>query len=157
MTEFFRQNYTYISMGIFLLFSIPIWICDFISMRIPDLLVYAGTAALFCYRIAFGRFYLWQYVLAGILSVILFYVARRLSKNGMGWADVKYSATCGLYGGIFYTFPGYLLAALLCGTYFLILRLLNRFSKERAVPFAPFMGAGVLCVTLFPIVKHLGS
>ncbi|HAK68637.1 MAG TPA: hypothetical protein DEO40_00085 [Treponema sp.] len=142
---------------IFWAFSLAIAVHDLKSMKIPDLLVYSGTAVLFIYKAAFSRSGLTLCIISSLLSVALFAAVRSVSRGGLGWGDVKYSALCGLYAGLIGVFVGYIVSALFCALYFLILKALKKYDKEKAVPFAPFMAAGTIAVTLAPIVKTIGS
>ena len=140
---------------IFIGFSIPIAVCDIRSMKIPDLLIYSGISAMPGYRAAFLREGILLYICAALISAVLFVMVRKISKSGLGWADVKYAALCGLYAGLSYVFIGYVLTALFCGIFFLILKAAGRYGSGKAVPFTPFMALGTVSVMLIPIVKQL--
>ena len=142
----------YVTLMLFLGFSIPIAVYDLRTLRIPDILVYMGIAMLFCYRFACTRADFLIYVAAAIVSVLVFIIVRLSSKNGMGWGDVKYSAICGLYAGPVAVFAGYVIAVMLCGIWYAVGKKKGKVTKETKIPFAPFMAGGTLFMGILPLL-----
>ncbi len=157
MTDFLKGQPQCVSLILFTAFSIPIAVHDLRTMRIPDFLIYLGTAVLLAYRAAFTLQDLALYLAAAVLSFLLFMAVRGLTKKGLGWADVKYSAMCGICAGPLLVFAGYAVSAVYCGVYFLIRGIKKGDIKHEAVPFAPFMALGTVSVALIPIVKQLSN
>lgn len=145
----------YVTLIIFLGFSVPIVIKDIKSLTIPDILVYLGIASLLCYRFACTRADMLLYVAAAVVSVLLFIMVRLSSKHGLGWGDVKYSALCGLYAGPVAVFAGYVLAAASCGIWYAVRKKQGKVTKETKIPFAPFMAAGTVVFGALPLVTAL--
>ena len=155
MIDFIRSNPIFIASAIFMAFSIPIVVWDIRTMKIPDMLVYVGAAILSAYFIAFTGWDAILHLVAAALSFGLFMLVRKFAGNGLGWGDVKYSLVCGLYAGPLWAFAGYILSAVYCGLFFLVLKLSGRYGKDRALPFTPFMALGTVSVSAIPIVKQL--
>jgi len=155
--EFIRENPLYITAIIFIGFSIPIVVYDIKSMKVPDILIYMGLVTLLCYRVACTRTELVAYICAAVISFCLFILVRNVAKKGLGWADIKYSAFCGLYAGPMVVFIGYIVSVIACGIYFLVLKIMKRYDKNKAVPFTPFMTLGTISVAVLPIVKQFAS
>lgn len=153
MMDLIRGYPLVVSAIIFVGFSIPIAVYDLRTMKIPDILTYMGLVTLLCYRFACTRKELVAYICTAIISLCLFTLVRNFSKKGLGWGDIKYSALCGLYAGPIVIFIGFVLSAIFCGVYFLILKIAKKYEKNMAVPFAPFMALGTLSVTVMPIIK----
>jgi len=151
--DFITKYPLYITCIIFLIFSIPIVISDLKTKRIPDFSLYLGIITLLCYRFACTREDLIIYISAAVISVLLFVALKISSRHGMGWGDVKYSALCGMYAGPVAVFGGYIIAAITCAIWYLIMKKNGRISRSDSIPFAPFMAFGTFIITLIPIVK----
>ena len=157
MVNFIMANPLPVAAIIFAAMSIPIVVCDIRTMTVPDILIYAGSAAMLLFRVFFTRGELLLYIIAAVLSFGLFMLARRMAKKGLGWADIKYAAFCGLFAGPLLVFMGYVASALYCMAYFAVLKSRGRCRKETAVPFTPFMFLGTATIAAIPIVKHFTS
>ncbi len=152
--EFLNSHATLCAAVIFLIFSIPISICDIRSLKIPDLLNILLAVLLLAYRLIFSRNDVFIYCICSVLAFLLFWLVRRISKLGLGWGDIKYSPSCALVCGNL-CFPGFLLSSVFCALYFLIVKMTNRSNKAQKAPFAPFMALGTLSLSSIPIVQEL--
>ena len=155
--DFITSHPALITTLIFAAFSIAISIEDIRTMHVSDFLIFMGIIVMACYRFACTRDVLLLYLLTALLSVLMFMMVRSVSKRGMGWADVKYSALCALYAGPAAVFLGYLVAAASCAATFGILKRARGRDKSKPLPFTPFMAGGTLIVGAVPIVKGLIS
>ncbi|MBO4318951.1 MAG: prepilin peptidase [Treponema sp.] len=139
---------------IFLLFSIPISICDMRTMQIPDFLSIILSGILLCQRLIFSRNMFFLYIICAVLSFILFFLVRHISRLGLGWGDIKYSPSCALACGI-WCFPAFFAASLFCALYFFIVKNHKNKNTDKKAPFAPFMTLGTLALSSIPIVQEL--
>ncbi len=139
---------------IFLIFSIPICICDLRSLMIPDVLNLLSAILLVAYRLAFSRGNLFIYLICAVMSFVLFYFVRRISNLGLGWGDIKYSPSCALVCGP-WCFPAFLAGSVFCALYFFIVNSRKHSEKIQKAPFAPFMALGTLSLSSIPIVQEL--
>lgn len=157
MVSFIMENPMPVAATIFVAMSIPIVVCDIRTMKVPDILIYAGSVSMLLFRAFFTREQLLLYIIAAVLSFGLFMLARRMAKKGLGLADIKYSTFCGLFAGPLLVFMGYVASALYCMAYFAVLKSRGRSARETAVPFTPFMFLGTASIAAIPIVKHFTS
>lgn len=126
----------------FLIFSIPASVIDIKQKRIPDWIVFPGTAALLGLRaFSFGD-PLVRILLEMISGSLIFIGIHFLTKGKLGMGDVKFAALMGVFLG----FPGWFVAAGLAslpGLMFALTGLISgRLNKSSKIPFAPFLTAG---------------
>lgn len=155
--DFITSNPVPVSALIFLAFAIPISIMDFTTRKIPDLLNYMSSIVLLCYRFACTRHEFIIYFVSGVFSVVFFLFIRLYTKRGLGWGDIKYSASCGLYAGPIAVFVGFVYSAIICGIYILILKAMKKYTKGQQIPFAPFLAAGALLSSIPSLVMYFSS
>ena len=139
---------------IFLIFSVPITVCDIRSLKIPDFLNIILAVLLLSHRLIFSRGDFLMYFICSVLAFLLFWLVRMLSRLGLGWGDIKYSPSCALACGQ-WCFPGFLLSSVFCALYFIIVKLIKHSDKAEKAPFAPFMALGTLSLSSIPIVQEL--
>ena len=152
--DFVNSHATFCAAVIFLLFSVPISICDIRSLKIPDSLNLILGLFLLAYRLIFSWNDFYIYAACALLAFLLFWLVRRISKLGLGWGDIKYSPSCALVCGHL-CFPGFQASSVFCALYFLIVKLSRNSDKAEKTPFAPFMALGTLSLSSIPIVQEL--
>lgn len=157
LIEFITGNPIPVTAIIFLLFAIPISILDFTTSKIPDILNYMSSIVLMCYRIACTRQEFFIYFISGLFCVVLFIFIRLYTRRGLGWGDIKYSASCGLYAGPIAVFVGFIYSAILCGIYILILKAMKKYTKGQQIPFAPFLAMGALLSSIPSLVMYFST
>ncbi len=147
---FLTEYPQYVTLIIFLAFSIPVVVCDIKSMLIPDILLYMGSIVLLCYRFACTRSEFLIYLVTAAVSVILFVIIRITSRKGLGTGDIKYSAMCALYAGPAVIFAGFLVASVSGLIFYFATRKIRR---SRRFAFTPFMALGTLVTGLLPLLR----
>lgn len=141
----------YVTLIIFVIFSIPIIIYDTKTMFIPDILFYTGGLSLLLYRFACTRNDFLIYFLTAVISVLLFIIIRLCSKKGLGKGDIKYGAVCALYAGPAVLFAGFLISSLSGLIYYFIMKKLKKAGKSTKFAFTPFLFLGTLVTGLLPL------
>lgn len=147
---FLTEYPQYVTLIIFVAFSIPIVVFDIKSMLIPDILLYMGSIVLLCYRFACTRSEFLIYLVTAAVSVILFIIIRITSRKGLGTGDIKYSAMCALYAGPAVIFAGFLVASVSGLIFYFATRKIRR---SRRFAFTPFMALGTLVTGLLPLLR----
>lgn len=147
---FLTEYPQYVTLIIFVAFSIPIVVFDIKSMLIPDILLYMGSVVLLCYRFACTRSEFLIYLVTAAVSVILFVIIRITSRKGLGTGDIKYSAMCALYAGPAVIFAGFLVASVSGLIFYFATRKIRR---SRRFAFTPFMALGTLVTGLLPLLR----
>ena len=143
----------YLLPSLFIIFSIPICIYDIRTMHIPLWLLVVGGCVMpaFAAGMAFVTGQYQSLIISAcgaILLFSLFFIARLVSHQKMGWGDVIYASLCGFVSGV----PGCCYAAVIScvlgglafGVRFLIRK--NKNPSKNALPFTPFMFFGSLFV-----------
>jgi prepilin signal peptidase PulO-like enzyme (type II secretory pathway) len=136
---------------VFLAFSVSISIIDIRSLRIPDILTFAGCACLLLYDILFAQASLVSSIIGALVIFTVFFLVRKITNDGLGFGDVKYSVLCGLYCG----FPVILVAGALsaffglCWYGLLVMRNGKESIRRLRIPFAPFLSVAALCAVFF--------
>jgi prepilin signal peptidase PulO-like enzyme (type II secretory pathway) len=127
---------------IFLAFALPASMIDIRSYRIPNMLVFPCSAAIFIFLLVFQINLLPNRAAAALLSGLFFLIIRRVT-HGLGLGDVKFAMLIGLCCGLPWAYTAFLAAALTGIAAFLMAR--RGETKKRApLPFAPFLTAGVI-------------
>lgn len=131
---------------IFCVFSIPVVIYDLKYCKIPVFFCYLGFIILFIFDLIFYRESV-LYNSAGAVSIfLLFFLIKKISENGLGNGDLKYSIMCGYFSGVFYIHCSMLIASLSAVIFFLLV-------KKKKIPFGPFMFAGCFSTKLFLVLN----
>ena len=128
---------------VFLVSAIGVVLYDIKTMRIPNWLNYSTFAVLLLLRTLLLCGTLPVHLLAAACAAVLFALVRLLTKGGMGWGDVKYSAVCGLFAGPLAASLGFALSCLCAASVFAIRCLFGKKPVDRAFPFGPYMAGGV--------------
>ncbi len=115
-------------------------------MHIPDWLTVSGCIMLLLYYLGFHRTELPAAAAGAVIIFTVFYLVRKLTSNGLGFGDVKYSFLCGLYGAFPVIVFGCIISAVLGLCCYGLVALFNGTERIRRmrIPFAPFMSAGTL-------------
>lgn len=153
--SFLLKNPPLTALIIFIAFSVPIVWSDIKSMLIPDFIIYLGIITMGCYRAAVSMQSLMIYIGSGILAALIFILVKYTSRNGLGLADIKYSALCGIYAGPIAVFVGFIFSSILGAIYHFIMVKLGRLGKKDKFPFTPFLAAGTLLVTVIPLLRQI--
>lgn len=130
----------------FTLGAIAIAAHDIRTYRIPDSYLAVMLSALVLYDVAFS----WPSIafhIAGFLTGCLFlFLIYMLTKQGLGFGDVKYSAVIGYFLGVFW-WAGALFLACTCGIlYFICARMMKNRDLHSKIPFAPFLSFGAIAM-----------
>ena len=132
----------YLSLFIFILFSIPIVYKDLKEKKIPDFFSFTGIITLLITRIIFFKDTFFLFLLAGVIGFLFFLIINLATKGKLGMGDVKYSGFIGLFLGI----EGYFLAIIFtCVIALLVAFVLIKLGKinlKTKIPFGPFMFVG---------------
>ncbi|MDD2487039.1 MAG: prepilin peptidase [Candidatus Gracilibacteria bacterium] len=141
---------------------------DILYMEIPDEIMIPGIIFIFLLLIVasvskdfnlFGFYKDFDNVLLSIplingilgsLVIFLFFLAQIMVSDGawMGGGDLRIAVFMGLVGGFKIAVLGLMLAYMI-GSVFGILILLKTKSKDTAIPFGPYLGAGLFLSLLF--------
>lgn len=124
-------------------------IIDVREHRIPDRLVLAGVIIGLIFTLLDpGREFL-DSVLGGMAARLMLLLIYYITKGSIGLGDVKLFGCVGIYLGFESTVSAMLIAAVLSGSFSLVLICINRDNKKRELPFAPFILAGALAAIVF--------
>ena len=88
-------------------------------------------------------------VTAAVFIFIILTLVHYVSRNALGFGDVKLCACIALYLGIERAFSMLFVAMIICGLTALILLCVNKSNKHRELPFAPFAAIGTVAVLIF--------
>lgn len=127
--------------SIFSIFSIPIFIIDLRSRRIPDILSLGGVATILTFLAFVSPDSLLPNTLTALVSAALFYCVRHFTR-GLGLGDVKLAGFIAFFlgpVGSLFAFPISATAGLLYALYTVGIRKTS--TKER-IPYAPFLIGG---------------
>lgn len=150
--------------AVYLVFSVPLSIMDSRKFRISLPLVLIGSIALLLCR----YFFVPQAIVPQVKNLafaagsafLIYFCARVLSGEGLGWGDVFFGIFSAIYTGFYMNIIATVFAALLGMLYYLFLAAIQKFKKKKfvhrpifAIPFVPFITAGsVLSVILFYVI-----
>lgn len=138
---------------VFAIISIPVVIYDIREYRIPDVFVIPGIGAAMLISYLSGTSLLMSGLGIACISGILL-LARQLTKGKLGLGDVKYSIfICGCVGLVDSLFSLFLAVGFGLLTYLIYAIGGNRKMLERPLPFAPYLGAGTMCII---VLRQLG-
>jgi len=88
----------------------------------------------------------WGVLLSGVIPALTLLTLGLISRGGMGLGDVKLAALMGWSAGWFgiaANVTGFVIAFLLGGCYALVVLLSRRGTRKSAIPFGPFLLAGL--------------
>jgi leader peptidase (prepilin peptidase)/N-methyltransferase len=140
----------------FLLFAVPISICDIREFRIPDLLSLGGLVVLSALKLIFRQSPLDLIALQCALGFGSFWLVNRLSGGRLGLGDAKYSALIAVAVGILPWFVALLAASVTGLIYAAIMVLFFNGNRRSRIPFAPFLTLGAaLSVVAGPVLQRL--
>ncbi len=133
---------SYLSLIVFLLFSLPTSVIDIRQKRIPNWIVVPGTLVLFVLRILIFKDPFLRVLFEMILGFSILFTIQFLTKGKLGMGDVKFAALMAVFVG----FPWWFIAtgiASVLGLVFSVIGLyFGRVNKKTQIPFAPFLTAG---------------
>ena len=136
----------------FLVFSVPVCVFDIRYKRIPNWIVFAGIIFLFAVRF----FYFQNSPLRMLIDILsgglIFYVIRLFTKGKLGMGDVKLAAFIALFTGFPLFFAAVAIASLTGLIFALTGMALGRINKTTKIPFAPFLTAGSIIVSIINII-----
>jgi len=137
---------------IFLVFSIPVCIFDIKYKRIPNWIVFTGTVFLFAVRFFYFKDSPVSMLINMLSGGLMFYTNRFITKGKHGMGDVKFAALIALFTG----FPLFFAAVAFSSITGLIFALaglsVGRINKTTKIPFAPFLTAGSIIVSIINII-----
>ena len=131
-------------------------IIDFYCHKIPNFVLFAGVGVrililllmVFLYREIFVNELIMSLV-GCIASLLVMLLISILSKQGIGYGDVKLYACLGLYLGIIDTYYVLFYAVLLAALYAAYVLLSKKGDRKTRIPFGPFTYLGFVLVYLF--------
>lgn len=126
-------------------FCLPISYIDFRKYIIPDVLIFILQLLLVAYDIVFMRHRIPEAFFSAILSFLIFFIIYR-ACGGLGFGDVKFSATLGYALGFPMSIFAFILASFL-GIVYAGLVLRKNLTKIK-IPFAPFLSLGAIIIML---------
>jgi len=102
-----------------------------------------------------------SFVINLITSVVTFSIlllVRKLSKNGLGFGDVKLFGAAGLFLGPVGSVIAMLIASLSGIAFVIVPLLMKKINMKTKIPFGPFLGWGIYVTVLFKplIIRILG-
>lgn len=125
-----------------------IFVSDLFYMVIPDKVLIIFIPLVSLERIILPLDPWWDMLAGAFTGFALLYVIIIISKGGMGAGDAKLFFVIGLVFGLELTLLS-LVAAIFIGAAYGILGMsLDKFKKNQAIPFGPFIAAGAL-ISLF--------
>ncbi|MCD6398137.1 MAG: prepilin peptidase [Spirochaetaceae bacterium] len=137
---------------IFLVFSIPVCIFDIKYKRIPNWIVFTGTVFLFAVRFFYFQDSPVSMLINMLSGGLMFYTIRFFTKGKLGMGDVKFAAFIALFLG-FPLFFAAVAVASFTGLVFAVAGLaICRINKSTKIPFAPFLTAGSIIVSIINII-----
>jgi prepilin signal peptidase PulO-like enzyme (type II secretory pathway) len=81
---------------------------------------------------------------AAILIFVILSIVHYVSRNALGFGDVKLCSCIALYLGTEKAFAMLSIALIICGLAALILLCINKSNRYRELPFAPFVAIGTI-------------
>jgi prepilin signal peptidase PulO-like enzyme (type II secretory pathway) len=138
---------------VFLAFALPVSWIDIRTYRIPDILVFSGSLVIFILLLIVETVSIPNRLIAAVLSGLFFFIVRRIT-GGLGLGDVKFAFLIGLCCGLPWVCVAFLCAALLGILGILSLGHRGKNTFRRAIPFAPFLTAGVITSYTLSLFLH---
>lgn len=91
---------------------------------------------------------------SGMFLLGIYWLLRKLTRNSLGFGDVKLAGVLGVAMGFFSPINllwGTLITFLTAGLFSLVLMINKRASLKTHIPFGPFMLLGTLLAMIFPV------
>lgn len=133
---------------VFLLFALPSSFFDIKKFRLPLIFVCIGIVVLFFLRIFCLHFSVINTFLAVFSSVLILFLTRILSANGLGIGDIFFGTFTAIFCGFYENLISLTVSALVGVLFYLIAFLLKKIKKQKitifAIPFVPFLTIGAL-------------
>jgi prepilin signal peptidase PulO-like enzyme (type II secretory pathway) len=85
---------------------------------------------------------------AAILIFLVLSIVHYISRNALGFGDVKLCSCIAPYLGAEKAFSMLFIAMIICGLAALILLCINKSNKHRELPFAPFVAIGTIAALI---------
>lgn len=133
-----------LDLPLFLLFAVPIAICDLREFRVPDVLSLGGILAFVLLRMLgwTGPLTLWDPLVGCAMGFGSFYFIRKATRGKLGLGDAKFSALIAVAAGtrgwlvavLVASLAGLLCAAVMIGAF--------QASGKTRIAFAPFLALG---------------
>ncbi|RPJ07353.1 MAG: prepilin peptidase [Spirochaetaceae bacterium] len=146
------QSIDWIDIIILMSFLIPMGIIDFRSRKIPDIILFPGIAILFIRASIFKIEAVPLMLMAGSIAFAFLWLFYRFSQGKLGFGDVKLSFFIGASTGIIEWWIVLFIASLLAMGITLALVIAKKQGFKDAIPFAPFLFAGVAAVVALKCV-----
>lgn len=129
---------------------------DLEFMIIPDTSIIIIIASGIIYSIINDSFII--NLITSIVAFSVLFVVRKLSRNGLGFGDVKLFGAAGLFLGPIGSVIAMLIASLSGVAFVMLPLLMKKINMKTKVPFGPFLGWGIYTTVLFKplIIKILG-
>lgn len=150
--------------ALYLLFALPLSIMDWKKFRISLPALLLGSIALISCRFVFPLMPVIPEIknicFALVSSFLLYFSARVLTGEGLGFGDVFFGMYSAIFTGFYMNLIATVFAALLGVLHYLAMALIQRHKKKQvihrpifAIPFVPFITAGsLLSVVLFAFI-----
>ncbi len=126
----------------FLLFALPITVCDIREYRIPDYLTLGGLLVMIVLKLLLGQSPLTEIALPCTLGFGTFWLIHRLTGGRLGLGDAKYSALIAVAVGLLPWFIALLTASIAGLIYAAVMIVFFRMDRRKRIPFAPFLTLG---------------
>lgn len=92
-------------------------------------------------------------LLGTLVAALIFALAFFISKEGIGFGDVKLMISVAFYLGLELFLRALFFISLISALFSLILLAVKQATKNTALPFAPFILAGTCVATLLEVIK----
>lgn len=133
-------------LAVIVIFSVFCSIQDIKHMEVNNYSLWCACGAVFVLQIVIDYRTCWIYLLSGVLSGLLYFAVRKISKGKLGMADVYF----GIFQGL--CLPFFWIPICIAVEILLVLIIINKRLKNQKFPFIPFM-ASALVITF--IVQNL--
>lgn len=139
---------------IFITFMVFATTTDLKETMVPDRFVIIGSVLVIALRIISGV-NLYYYLISGIVSFGILFLIMLLSNGKMGGADVKLYGLIGLAIGIQNSIGSLFYASMIALLFHLPMLIKNKgkITKNKEIPFVPFITLGVLCTYFLDFFK----
>lgn len=122
---------------------------DIRQKLILDVITLPAIVLLLCARVLIGDEAWWFYALGGCLGFFMILGIGLFSRGGMGGGDMKLYAAIGVVLGPWLTILSLFLASFFGALIGLVLLVTGKVKRKEPIPFAPFIGLGVLLAYLY--------
>lgn len=129
-------------LSVIVVFSVFCSIQDIKHMKVSNYSLWCACGAVFILQIVFDYRTCWIYILSGVLSGLLYYIVRIVSKEKLGMADVYF----GIFQGLCLPF---LMIPVCIAVEILLVLLFIPILKNKKFPFIPFMSTSLIITLVF--------